>query len=100
MRFESARDQVRGVGMSTAVSGGADASFGVGLQHEAAKIRDSAIDLIHLVLPECHHGGIQRIEGRQPADRTRASKIHRKDDLHSPGSERIRDAHNLRKEVR
>ncbi len=95
VRSQRAGDDVGGVGVGAAIGGGAGAAFGIGLEHEAGKIGDGAVDFIGAGAPPGGDGGIERIEGVETAGGFGASEIDRKDDGDAPGTKRGGDAGDL-----
>ena len=98
MRRERPRDHVGRVGMRPVVCGWAEPALGVGLEDEAAKVGDRAIQGVHAILPERRHAGVQRIERVQPADAPGAAEVDRHRERDAPRPKRVGDARELRDE--
>ena len=99
VRGQRARDHVGGVGVVAAVRRGAEASLRVGLEHEAAEVRDCAVDPVDGLLPEGDDARVERIERGQAADALRAAEVDRDEEAHAPGAERVGDARELGQEL-
>ena len=97
--LQGARHHVGGVGVGAAVGGGADAAFGIGLEHEAGEIGDGGVERVDAGLPPGGDVGIERIEGVEAADGFGAAEIDGEGDAHAPGAEGLGDARDLRDEI-
>ena len=99
VRLQGARQQIGGVGVRSAVGGGTDAAFGIGLEHEAGEIGDGGVQRVDAVLPPRGDLGLERVEGVESAEGLGAAEIDGQRDAHAPGAEGIGDAHDLRNEI-
>src|ERR1035437_4688292 len=75
MWMQSAGHDVRGIGWGAAILRWTGAAFGVSLDDDAAKVRNRAVDFIHLGLPPGSDLRIQRIECLQAAEYLWAAHI-------------------------
>ncbi len=100
MRLESARDHVGGVGVRAVIRGGADAAFGIGLEHDASEIRDRGVNFVGFGGPPGGDFGVDGVERIESADGLRAAEIDADGDADAPGTEGGGDARDLRNEIR
>ena len=96
VRFESAGDDVGGVGGRAMIGRRAEAAFGIGFDDYAAEVGDFCVDLVEAIAPPFRDGGIERIECVEAADAHRAADIDGDRELYAPGAENVGDAHELR----
>ena len=89
MGRERRGQQVGGVGWSAPVAGRAGLALGVGLDREAAEVRNQRVNLLRLGRPPGAHRRIQRVEARQSADLLRAGNVHAHRQPHAPRPQHI-----------
>src|SRR5204863_1729451 len=75
-------------------------AFRVCLQHEAAKIRNGAIEAVDAGLPERGDSSVEWIERVQSADFHRAAEVDGDRQRDAPRTERVGDSGKLRYELR
>ena len=77
VRLESSRNHVRRIGRCATVSRGSEASLGIGLHDESAKVWNQTIDLINFAAPPSLYSRIDRIKSIQTSDHLRTAEVHR-----------------------
>src|SRR5205823_5229511 len=98
VRLESAGDHVRRIGRCATVSRGSEASLGIGLHDESAKVRNQTVDLINFAAPPSLYSRVDRIKSVQTSDHLWTAEVHRQRERHTPRTKCIRNARELRKE--
>ena len=99
VRRKGSRDHVGGVGVRPVVCGRPEPALGVGLEDEAAKVGDRAVERVHAILPERRDAGVERIERVESADAARAAEVDRYRHRDAPRPQRIRDPRELGNET-
>ena len=100
MRLQGSRKHVGSLRRGASILRRAGAALGVGLDHEAAEVRNQPVDLIGLLLPPRRNPRIERVEGRQVADDFGTRKIDRQRHANAPGTQRVGDARQFAEHLR
>jgi hypothetical protein len=99
VRLQRPREHVGCVGWGAPERGRPGAALRIRFHHEPAKVRNQAINLVHLFGPPLRDGWFQRVERVESSDRLGADEIDRDSELHSPRAERVGDARELWQKV-
>ena len=96
VRGERTRNDVGGIGMRAAVGARAQASLGIGFDHEPAQIRDALVEIVDRLLPPADDPRVEWIESVETANLLRTAEINRQHQMDAPRPERFCQADQLR----